>query len=144
MTAPVSPINPTRRNSDRNIIAAAEMPFPPSGEQKRIFVNEDVSPRKGSELAALRRLKKIINYEIKDFNVFINRETSAITKDWVDFAKVDAPEIGKWQLTWNAKALRKYEIDSAIKESITAQFNAPRPRRRNPASDDESDPEWVS
>ena len=116
----------------------------PSGEQKRIYVNEDVSPRKGSELAALRRLKKIINDEIKDFSVFINKETSAITKDWVYFAKVDALEVGKWELTWNAKALRKYEIDPATKESITSQFHAPRPRRRNPGSDGESDPERIS
>ena len=38
MTATVSPIDPTRRNSDRDIIAAAEVPFPPPEERKRSWL----------------------------------------------------------------------------------------------------------
>ena len=34
MTATVSPVNWTRRNSDQNIIAVAEVPFPPPEERK--------------------------------------------------------------------------------------------------------------
>ena len=35
MTVTMSPIDPMRWNSDGDIIAAAEVPFPPPEEQKR-------------------------------------------------------------------------------------------------------------